>query len=110
MPIGPDSNPSQGFRPSNQQLTGYWNTQDEAYWRDQWQSRPYVQADRGFEFYRDCYRFGQECANRHQGREWSDVEEELHADWDRSGHQGASGWDQAKDAVRDAWDRVRHGR
>lgn len=84
---------------------GDW-TPEEAYWRANWSGRPYVSADRNFDYYRPGYRFGFESANRYRGRAWNDVENDLRSDWDRWEHRGESAWENVKDAVRDAWNRV----
>jgi hypothetical protein len=52
------------------------------------------------------YRYGFEAANRFEDRDWNDVEPELSTGWKSYAHRGASTWEQMKDAVRDAWDRV----
>ena len=85
---------------------GDW-TVEETYWRTNWQSRPYVVADRGFEFYRPGYRYGVESAQRFRGREWRDVEDELRTGWDRYEHRAQATWENMKDAVHDAWDRLK---
>jgi hypothetical protein len=100
-----DANPGQGFGATPQQRSNTW-TEEETYWRDNWQSRPYVSADRGFDYYRPGYRYGFESANKYRGRQWGDVESELRTDWDRYEHRGESTWEHVKDAVRDAWHRV----
>jgi hypothetical protein len=103
MPRRDDVNPSQGFRPPDRNL--HWDTH-EAYWQDNWSTRPYASADRGFDYYRPAYRYGFESANRHTGRSWSEVEHDVRTGWDRYEHRGESTWEHVKDAVRDAWDRV----
>ncbi len=83
-----------------------WNDED-TYWRSNYRSRPYgSSADRDYDFYQPGYRYGYEAANRYHGRSWSDVESDLSRDWNSYQHRGNSTWDQIKDAVRDAWDRV----
>ncbi len=84
---------------------GVWNT-EERYWRDNFTSRPYARADRGFDYYRPAYRYGFESANRYPGKQWNDVESDLRSGWDRYEQRGESTWENIKDAVRDAWDRV----
>jgi len=37
---------------------------------------------------------------------WNDVERDLERDWSSYSYRGKSTWQQVKDAVRDAWDRV----
>ncbi|HUQ80867.1 MAG TPA: hypothetical protein VM076_07010 [Gemmatimonadaceae bacterium] len=82
-----------------------WDTED-AYWQSAYPARPYARADRSHEYYRAAYRFGAESALRCPGREWADTEHRLRADW-LAGEHGASAWEDMRDAIRDAWDRVR---
>ena len=86
--------------------TSDWMTED-TYWRSNFASRPYAQADRGYDYYRPGYRYGFESANRFQGRQWNEVEGDLRTGWDKFEHRAQSTWENVKDAVRDAWDRVR---
>jgi hypothetical protein len=81
---------------------------EERFWRDNYTSRPYAAQDRQFDEFRPGYRYGFESAQRHTGRDWNEAEPELRAGWDRYEHRGdnRSTWDQIKDSVRDAWDRV----
>ena len=87
--------------------TGDWTNEDQ-YWRSNWNSRPYVSADRGYDFYRPGYQYGYESATRYRGRDWNDVESDLRSGWDRYEHRGQGTWENIKDAVRDAWNRVTH--
>jgi DNA ligase-1 len=82
-----------------------WTTEDE-YWRNNYSSRPYVGSERTYERWQPGYRYGFESAQRHQGKNWNDVESNLRSDWDRYEHRGPSTWEQMKDAVRDGWDRM----
>ncbi len=100
-----DFNPGQGFSAPADVLR--WDN-EEQYWRNVWHLRPYVVADRGFDFYRGGYRYGFEAALRNRGRRWDDVESELQRDWDDYEYRGTSRWEHVKDAVRDGWDRVMH--
>ena len=98
-----DVNPTQGFRATKDQRN--WND-EESYWRDNWRTRPYAKADRGFDHYSPGYRYGFDAANKYPGRQWNDVEPDLRSGWDSFEHRGESTWDHMKDAVRDAWNRV----
>jgi hypothetical protein len=82
-----------------------WDTED-AYWQSAYPERHYARADRSYEYYRAAYRHGAEGAIRWRGREWSDTEHRLRADWLASEH-GTLPWEEVRDAIRDAWDRVR---
>jgi hypothetical protein len=88
-------------------VSGDWRTEDE-YWRTNWSNRPYVSADRGYAYYRPGYQYGYESATRYRGRDWNDVETDLRSGWDRFENRGQSTWENIKDAVRDAWNRVAH--
>jgi hypothetical protein len=81
-----------------------WSS-EEKYWRSTWNTRPYVTADRGYDYYRPGYQYGFESANRYRGRDWNDIENDLRSGWDRFEHRGHSTWENVKDAVRDAWHR-----
>ena len=81
-------------------------TAEDTYWRSNFRARPYVGADRTYETYQPGYRYGYESANRYAGRSWNEVERDLETGWANYEHRGTSTWQQIKDAVRDAWDRV----
>ena len=82
-----------------------WST-EEQYWRDNYASRPYIGANRDFEYWRPAYHYGYESATRYSGRKWNDVENDLKTGWEKFEHRGKTTWEHIKDAVRDGWDRV----
>lgn len=79
---------------------------DESWWRENFRDRPYVSDDRDFNYYSPAYRYGYEAAGKYQGQSWSDTERDLRTGWDKYEYRGVSTWENVKDAVRDAWDRV----
>lgn len=81
-------------------------TREDAYWRDNFRNRPYVERDARFDDYGPAYGFGVSSFRQHAGRSFDDVEPDLSRSWD--GARGASSlrWDSARAAVRDAWNRV----
>ena len=82
-------------------------TDEDSYWRDNYRTRPYASsAQRDYDYYQPGYRYGYEAANRYRDRNWTDVENDLSRDWNTYEHRGTSTWEQMKDAVRDAWDRI----
>jgi hypothetical protein len=81
-----------------------WEDED-AFWRENFRGRPYA-ASADYDYFEPGYRYGFEAANRYPNRSWSDVEDDLSRDWNTYEHRGDSTWEQIKDAVRDAWDRV----
>jgi hypothetical protein len=82
-----------------------WDAED-SYWRTNYPQRPYASGSNTYDYYRPGYRYGFEAANRYQDRSWNEVEPELSKGWSAYEHRGSSTWEQMKDAVRDAWDRV----
>jgi hypothetical protein len=81
-------------------------TEEEAYWRETFLSRPYADETLGYDHYRPAYRYGWESRTRFSDRRWDQVERELETGW--RVHRGSSrlGWTDAKLAARDAWQRV----
>ncbi|HVO50592.1 MAG TPA: hypothetical protein VMV60_06340 [Thermoanaerobaculia bacterium] len=90
-----------------------FDAEEEArYWRENFASRPYRASERDFSYYEPAYRFGWESARRLQGdsRSFEEAEPELKDGWlawmvgDSSpGHE----WHELREAVRDAWRRIR---
>ncbi len=83
-----------------------WTVED-VYWQDNYASRPYVTADRGYAFYEPAYRYGAESAARLYGSKWDEVEPALREGWETQRSPRAT-WEEVKAAARDAWDRVTH--
>jgi hypothetical protein len=84
-----------------------WET-EENYWTENFTSRPYALGPDYFDRFRPAYRYGFESAQHHMGRSWEDAEPDLQRGWDSYKHrgEGQSTWDEIKDAVRDAWERI----
>ena len=83
-----------------------WGTED-AYWREQYATRPYARADRDYDHFQHAYRYGAEARTRHAGREWHEVEPELETGWHAYRGDTQTKWGEIKDAVRDAFHRGR---
>jgi len=77
-------------------------TQD---FRRDWEQR-YANSGETWENYQPAYDYGYRSASdsRYQGRNWSDVEEDLRTDYLRNNPN--STWDRAKGAVRYGWEKV----
>ena len=78
---------------------------EEQYWRDNFNTRPYARGS-NYDTLSGGYRYGYEAADRYPGQAWDEIEPDLERDWDTYPHRGRGTWQQVKDAVRDAWDRV----
>lgn len=88
-----------------------WET-EENYWHENFSSRPYALGPDYYDRFRPGYRYGFESAQHHMGREWEDAEPHLKEGWNNYEYRGETptAWEEIKDAVRDAWDRVVSGR
>lgn len=80
-------------------------TVEDEYWREAYATRPYAH-NKSYTEYGPAYRYGWESYSRHKGKRFEEVENELARSW-----QGAKGksrlvWFDAKEATRDAWERL----
>jgi len=81
---------------------------DDSYYRSHWSSQ-YASSGTSYDDTAPAYRYGAQMRNdvRYRNRDWSDVENDLRADWNaRYGTEGASTWDKMKAAIRHGWDRA----
>jgi hypothetical protein len=81
-------------------------TTEDAYWRENYASRPYFEESVTYEEYRPAYQYGWESRAHHPDRTWEEAEGDLGRDWDRVKADSRLGWEKAKHATRDAWHRV----
>jgi hypothetical protein len=81
-------------------------TVEDAFWRETYSTRDYVEPGRPYEEYRTAYRYGWESRAARPGLAWNDVESDLERGWDEFKGDSAMSWSRAKNATRDAWHRV----
>jgi len=81
-------------------------TAEEAYWRENYATRPYVTTGASFDDYGPAYRFGVDAYSRYPGRRFEEAEPDLMRDWNRAKGTSALDWEKAKHATRDSWQRV----
>jgi hypothetical protein len=81
-------------------------TREDAYWRDNYSSRPYVDRSVSYDDYGPAYGYGVSSYSQYAGRRFEDVESDLGRGWDRARGKSSLTWERAKDATRDAWNRV----
>ena len=79
---------------------------EDAYWRENYSRRPYVDAGLGYEEFGPAYGFGVDAYRRYPGRRYEDIEPDLSREWDSVRGGSNLTWDRARHATRDAWDRV----
>lgn len=81
--------------------------QEDAYWREQFRSEPYFNANYSYEDYAGAYRTGYEgCARLGSENNYDEVEPELQREYERNCPNAKLPWDQARPAVRAGWARV----
>ena len=81
-------------------------TAEDAYWRENYSSRPYVDAGLGYEEFGPAYGFGVDAYRRYPGRRYDEIEPDLERGWDSARGGSSLSWERARHATRDAWDRV----
>lgn len=81
-------------------------TAEDAYWRENYSSRPYVETNASYQAYAPSYRIGYEGRARYPGRSFEEAEAELERDYEDSRGNSPLTWVQAKQATRDAWHRA----
>ena len=78
-------------------------TTEDNWLRDNFSSRPYARPGHTFESFHPAYHYGAEAEARHQGRRFEDLEAELERDWHHAKDRAAMAWQDAREAVRDAY-------
>jgi hypothetical protein len=81
-------------------------TVEETYWRENYSSRPYVAKGAKYEEYAPAYRYGWEGRRRYEGKRFDEVEADMAREWYQSRGTSKLDWDQARQASRDAWERI----
>jgi uncharacterized protein (TIGR02271 family) len=82
-------------------------TAEDAYWRENYKTRPYVTKDKDYTAYAPAYKMGWESRSKY--KTFEEAEPELRTRWDREHAKTGLAWDSARHATRDAWDRLDHG-
>lgn len=82
-------------------------TMEDEYWRTNYVARPYYDAKYDYESdYGPAYAYGTGARIRHGARRWdNDLRAELRHDWEKAKGKSRLAWEQAEDAIHDAWDR-----
>lgn len=81
-------------------------TVEDAYWRDNYNTRSYARKDATYDTYQPAYKYGWESRLMHGGKKWTDVESDLERNWSSARGSSTLGWNDARPAARDAWDRL----
>lgn len=83
-------------------------TGEADYWRAEHANRPYVDRNLSYDNdYAPAYVYGGEVRERYADRGWDEgLEGEIREGWEASKAKSRLTWDQAREAVRDAFDRT----
>jgi hypothetical protein len=79
---------------------------ENAYWRDNYSSRPYVSGGTTYDDYEPAYRYGIESYSKYPDLSFDEVEPDLERDWAKARGRSSLEWERAKHAARDAWHRL----
>ena len=82
-------------------------TVEEQHWRSNYEREPYYQRGMTFDDYAPAYRVGGEAHGRYGDASFDDVEDQLASDYERTRGKSRLEWDDARDATRAAWTRVK---
>lgn len=80
-------------------------TAEDAYWRDNYSTRPYVDAGSSYDDYGPAYRYGVDSYRSNPGATFDETG--LATGWNSARGTSSLGWEQAKNATRDSWQRAK---
>ena len=81
-------------------------TDEDAYWRENYKTRPYYTPGSTYDDYAPAYQYGYTARSKYPNRGYDDVEGDLRRDWESDAKYKGHNWDRAKLAVKDAYTRV----
>jgi hypothetical protein len=79
--------------------------EEDKYWRGNYSSRPYA-SGASYDDYGPAYQYGARAYDKYPGRSYDDIEPELSNGWTGARGNSSLGWDNARHASRDAWQRM----
>ena len=82
-------------------------TVEERYWRDAYTAEPYYKSEFAFDDYAPAYRLGAEAYGRYGDATFEEFESDLANDYQRARGTSRLEWNEARDATKAAWTRVR---
>lgn len=80
-------------------------TVEDAHWRTNHTSRPYIEPDKTYDDYAPAYKTGYEAFDRHaeSGKTFEEIEPELKSEYETKHPNTGLGWNKAKQAAQDAY-------
>lgn len=80
---------------------------EDAHWRQNYLSQPYVKSGASYDDYAPAYKLGYERYPEYHGRSWEDAEPRLQSEWASRRGSSRLEWNDARHATRDAFNRTR---
>jgi len=81
-------------------------TQEEAFWRENYDKEPYYEKGRSFDDYSPAYRLGLSGRERYEQERWTSVEPRLASEWESTRGNSTLNWERARPASEAAWSRA----
>lgn len=81
-------------------------TAEDAYWRDNYRHEGYANRNLNYDEYQPAYRTGYTGYQKHAGKKWDEVEDDLRHDYEQAKGKSSLAWSDAKHATKAAWHRV----
>lgn len=81
-------------------------TVEDAYWKTNYSKQKYVDRNSPYTNYQPAYRTGYEGRSQYPGKKFEEVETNLQRNYEKSKGNSTLSWDKARNATRDAWNRV----
>lgn len=81
-------------------------TVETAYWRDEYENRPYYNDEFGYDEYEPAYRAGWESYEADRPTTWGEQEKIARQRWESEGGSTTMTWNHARPAAEDAYNRI----
>lgn len=91
-------------RPSNERPVRVRADAERAHWEERFDALDYIRPKHDFSDYEAAFRYGWECRAAFGDESWEKVEDDLDAGWFRFRATSPLAWDEARPAVRDAYE------
>jgi hypothetical protein len=81
-------------------------TAEDAYWRENYSTRSYVDPGLTYDDYGPAYLYGVQSYSQYRDRDFDSIEPDLGRGWENAKGSSSLTWERAKHATKDAWRRL----